>query len=148
MYKVTGSPCSTCAASLMSAVALSSQLYSSCGADVPRIRVVRKHGQYFTLDHRRLYAFRQALRGRASAGAQSIEVTLETFKDPAIVEEFTRKATTTNPHDIKIEKGWMASWKPFIESPNILSVQRKAPRQDDTTDFSDEAMALGMPSAV
>ena len=89
-------------------------------SDVPKIRVVRKHGQYFTLDHRRLYAFRRGLRDHSSHH-HLIDVILESFKDPEIVKEFQLKCTTGNPHDITIEAGWMATWKPFMEEKPLFS---------------------------
>lgn len=107
-------------------------------ADVPKIRVVRKHGQYFTLDHRRLYALRKGLRDHSSAH-HLIPVTLESFKNLEIVDEFKRKCSTKNPHDITIERGWMATWKPFVQA--AVPPKRVDESLDADADVDDEMLA-------
>lgn len=58
------------------------------------------------------------------------------------MEEFKRKATTSNPHDIQIEAGWISGWRPFLE--DSANVMRKLPESEgQSADVSDEAMALG-----
>ena len=98
---------------------------------IPAIRVVRKHGCYFTLDHRRLYALRQGLGSNKMLADRTVTCILESFNDEEIVKEFKRKATTENPTGITVNSLWLADWKPFVEA-TPPSRKFRSPSADDS----------------
>ena len=98
---------------------------------------MRKHGKYFTLDHRRLYAMREALGDRPKP-QRTVSCVRETFADAAIVAEFKRKATTENPRGITLKSTWLADWKPFVEG---TPTRRRAGWQPADADVSNDDMA-------
>ena len=113
---------------------------------VPPIRVVRKHGQYFTLDHRRLYAMRQALGGQKKALDRTVACVLESFKDEEIVKEFKRKATTENPTGIAVNSTWLADWKPFVDRTPDARRKGFTSDSDVHSDVDDVSLAKMMAS--
>jgi hypothetical protein len=108
---------------------------SLSAANIPAIRVVRKHGCYFTLDHRRLYALRQGLGSNKKLADRTVTCILESFKDEEIVKEFKRKATTENPTGISVNSLWMADWKPFVEATPEIRKFRSADADDSDVDI-------------
>ncbi len=58
-------------------------------SDIPTINVVENGGKYYSLDNRRLFAFKEA-------GVKEIPVNVRDLSDPKILEEFLRKFDTKN----------------------------------------------------
>jgi hypothetical protein len=108
---------------------------------IPAIRVVRKHGCYFTLDHRRLYAMRQALGSNKKPADRTVTCILESFKNDEVVKEFKRKATTDNPTGITVNSTWLADWKPFVEATPPARRRGFRPETDVHADVDDLSMA-------
>ena len=110
-------------------------------ASFPAIRVVKYEGKYYSLDNRRLVAFKRALKGKRD---QAVEVQVMRPSDhltehKTVLNDLARKFTTKQPSDIRVKDG-LPTWHLRVGDKGGHYIYDQHSRKVYVADLSEKAI--------